>query len=416
MATSVSGDGRTVVGNAWEDEGNRGFHWTVDEGIFPLPGLGGQPMIWATAISSDGNVILGWSRESLIRSRVVRVDLRNQDIRELPTDVSGFESVEPIALSGDGEVAAASFQGEIPEYANALVWSIPDGPFEKIAIFGEPLNGWAGDLSDDGRVVVGGTMGNSAFRWSAATGVEDLGTLPGGVRGAAATGVSADGTVIVGISSALGRAEPFRWTADQGMQGLGLLPGADDWGQAVAVSGDGSVVVGVSGLSERASFIWTAGAGLRSLVDVLHYDLGLSGSLAGWSALDIADIALDASTIVGQGLNPQGHTEAWRAVLTHPSPPGDANFDGQVNLDDFGLLKANFGLGKEPEDVAYRAHGNFDGDRDVDLSDFGMLKSAMDSSPVAAVPEPSSLVLAMLAVALCGLAQAAMTWTRTRSG
>ncbi len=48
--------------------------------------------------------------------------------------------------------------------------------------------------------------------------------------------------------------------------------------------------------------------------------------------------------------------------------PGDANCDGDVNIDDFVVLKGNFGSGTT------WAQGDFDGDGDVDIDDFVILK------------------------------------------
>ncbi|MPZ63303.1 MAG: hypothetical protein GEU93_18865 [Propionibacteriales bacterium] len=92
---------------------------------------------------------------------------------------------------------------------------------------------FAGGVSGDGSVVVGrGDSSESiqrAFRWTAAGGLEDIGTLGG--SGATAQAVSFDGTWIVGQSG-----NGFRWNSATGMQ---ELPMAD----ALDVSDDGSVVV-----------------------------------------------------------------------------------------------------------------------------------------------------------------------------
>lgn len=74
--------------------------------------------------------------------------------------------------------------------------------------------------------------------------------------------------------------------------------------------------------------------------------------------------------------------------------PGDANGDGRVDLADFGILKSNFGSGTT------LAEGDFNGDGKVDLADFGILKENFGKSGAAAVPEPATLVLTMLGVAL----------------
>jgi len=51
--------------------------------------------------------------------------------------------------------------------------------------------------------------------------------------------------------------------------------------------------------------------------------------------------------------------------------PGDADNDGDVDLDDFVILKTNFGM----TTGATAAQGDFDGDGDVDLDDFVILKN-----------------------------------------
>ncbi|MFW6155476.1 MAG: PEP-CTERM sorting domain-containing protein, partial [Planctomycetota bacterium] len=72
---------------------------------------------------------------------------------------------------------------------------------------------------------------------------------------------------------------------------------------------------------------------------------------------------------------------------------GDADDDGDVDLDDFVALKRGFGTG-----TAW-AEGDFDGDHDVDLDDFMILKAHFGA---AAVPEPAALVVLALG-ALVGL-------------
>ena len=65
--------------------------------------------------------------------------------------------------------------------------------------------------------------------------------------------------------------------------------------------------------------------------------------------------------------------------------PGDANGDGTVDLQDFGLLKANFG------GPGGWGDGDFNGDGAVDLQDFGILKSNFGTAGGGAIPEPITL-------------------------
>ena len=59
----------------------------------------------------------------------------------------------------------------------------------------------------------------------------------------------------------------------------------------------------------------------------------------------------------------------WTPEAAAACIPGDADCDGDVDLDDFGALKNNFGAGTT------WAQGDFDEDGDVDLDDFAILKN-----------------------------------------
>jgi hypothetical protein len=82
----------------------------------------------------------------------------------------------------------------------------------------------------------------------------------------------------------------------------------------------------------------------------------------------------------------------WTLSSTAVPLPGDANRDGRVDLTDFGTLKGNFGAGFGPQ------RGDFDGNGDVNLSDFGILKANFGRTGSIVVPEPSTALLALLAL------------------
>lgn len=73
-------------------------------------------------------------------------------------------------------------------------------------------------------------------------------------------------------------------------------------------------------------------------------------------------------------------------ALSSVQRPGDIDGDGEVSLDDFIILKANFGAV-----FAALTEGDLTGDFVIDLADFNVLKQNFGSS--AAVPEPAALVL-----------------------
>jgi uncharacterized membrane protein len=104
------------------------------------------------------------------------------------------------------------------------------------------------------------------------------------------------------------------------MVGLGDLPGGSFNSHALGASSDGSVVVGYGNSdSGYEAFIWNATDGIRNLRDVLVNDFGLGPQLTGWTLLDARGISSDGLTIVGNGLNPSGDTEAWIATMPEPA-------------------------------------------------------------------------------------------------
>jgi probable HAF family extracellular repeat protein len=156
-------------------------------------------------------------------------------------------------------------------------------------------------VSADGSVVVGSAQNAAgkwrAFRWTAARGMQDLGTLGGDESWA--YGVSADGSVVVGWAyNAAGQYRAFRWTAARGMQDLGTLGG--NWSEARGVSADGSVVVGwaENAAGQDRAFRWTAAGGMEDL-NITYAHLLTDGSVL----LEAHAISLDGRYIVGRGYN-----------------------------------------------------------------------------------------------------------------
>ncbi len=164
------------------------------------------------------------------------------------------------------------------------------------------------------------SQGTEAFRWNPSQNpaMQGMGDLFGGGFSSLALGVAADGNTVVGRSNSSQGTEAFRWNPSQNppMQGLGDLSGGTFSSQALGVSADGNTVVGRGrGSQGDEAFIWDSTSGnMLRLRDVLINDHGLS-QLAGWSLTEATAISDDGRVIVGYGRNPQGFTEAWRAVL-----------------------------------------------------------------------------------------------------
>lgn len=163
---------------------------------------------------------------------------------------------------------------------------------------------YARGVTADGEMVVGMSSGHTgglpptfirAAWWTEQGGWEILpGTPPlTAAQIDVAYGVSADGSVVVGtLWENLSTAPPeaFRWTAEEAQVRLGTLPGSD-WCEPSAVSADGTVVVGYCtflGVG-TAAFRWTAGEGMQPL-----------GDLPGGSATSTAfGVSGNGSVIVG---------------------------------------------------------------------------------------------------------------------
>lgn len=134
-------------------------------------------------------------------------------------------------------------------------------------------------ISADGSTVVGESANSDgnpeAFRWTAAEGMVGLGWIASGGGGSGAHAVSADGSVVVGDSDIrfwFG-VQAFRWTAADGLLGLGYLPygggGQFQWSSSTSVSADGGIVVGMSTSPQNwQPFQWTAAAGMRPIPGV----------------------------------------------------------------------------------------------------------------------------------------------------
>ena len=75
--------------------------------------------------------------------------------------------------------------------------------------------------------------------------------------------------------------------------------------------------------------------------------------------------------------------------------PGDFDGDGFVGLSDLNILGSNFGT----MGGATLATGDANGDGNVTLADLNILGSNWNPAPAVAVPEPSTLLLGLMAVA-----------------
>jgi probable HAF family extracellular repeat protein len=317
-ATAISADGSTVVGQSASASGTEAFRWTSRDGIVGLGDLaGGSFYSSATAVSADGAIIVGQSRGSSEEGydEAFRWTSSSGMVGFLSDYNDLFCSVA-YAVSADGATVVGSLERFAFRWTSNGGWmSLPSGA--------HGLGIHANGVSADGSIIVGGgwdQYAGEALLWTSSGDVVGLGHLANGLY-SSANAVSADGSTVVGWSETTGwpATEAFLWTSSDGMVGLGQLAGGEliGYSTATSVSADGSIVVGnsTSARGEEA-FIWDDTNGMRSLEDVLIDDYGLD--LTGWDLTSATGISADGQTIVGYGINPDGHTEAWIATVPIP--------------------------------------------------------------------------------------------------
>jgi probable HAF family extracellular repeat protein len=260
-------------------------------------------------------------------------------------------------ISADGSTAVGYSDSYNPSGVQAFRWTAASGMQGLGDLPGSNRFSYAYGANADGSVVVGfgsSLQGREAFRWTSSTGLQGLGDLPGGGFESIAFGASADGSVIVGYGNASGNFEAFRWTSTSGMQGLGDLSGGSFNSVAGSVSADGSVIVGTGNTASGSEvFRWTSGSGMVGL-----------GFLRGDTVTGGAAISADGSTIVGTSGKPGicdefGCALADRAEAFRWSSNGGMQGLGFLAPGTYSGATAVSGDGSV---IVGGAYGDFDGD------------------------------------------------------
>jgi uncharacterized membrane protein len=325
-ATALSPDGSVVMGGIWaQGMPDETFRWSRAEGLTRqagIPGWGGYAR--PCAMSYDGSVVVGYDNDPAMPLGHAfrwtpaggRVYLDN------PAQVSQSEA-SSVSWDGASVVGYRTLIGQTtPE---AVLWrngsAQPVGP-------GVGQGSYATGISPAG-MVVGTTSGPSRpFQWTSQSGPQ-LMDFPQDAFFTGGPGVSADGSTIVGEWAHLGGiGEVFVWTEQGGLVGLGDLPGGASGSYGGSLSANGRIVVGTSftgtwnpapdlTIDTTTAFIWDAEHGTRSLPDALRTEYGLD--LQGWELWEATAISADGTTIVGNGISPDGYWRTWIAEVPEPS-------------------------------------------------------------------------------------------------
>jgi probable HAF family extracellular repeat protein len=330
-ATAINSDGTVIVGQSVSSTGSQAFRWTAETGMVGLGGLtGASGASSARGVSGDGSVVVGRSGTSS-GSEGFRWTAEGgmTGIGDLPGGI--YFSVAD-GISRDGSTIVGSSSGA--DGFEAFRWTVDD-LFEPL---GFPQNGrssGAGSVSSDGSMVAGaasitgsgGTIANGV-RWTRDAGplLLDYDLFAGSTRA-----ISDDGSTIVGSSGFIDQTA-YQWTQDEGLVPL-FGPTGGPGGVPLALSADGSVVVGTlfAGTvpDTEQAFVWSKNGGVRSLTDILD-TFNLDYRSDGWTRLLAATgVSDDGSVVTGTGIR-NGNLEAFVAVI--PEPGAAASIAGLAGV------------------------------------------------------------------------------------
>jgi probable HAF family extracellular repeat protein len=271
-AYAVSDDGSKVVGWSTGVSGyQRPFLWTAASGMQELSKVPGTDA-YASGISNDGSVIVGafyvdgegWHAFRWNGKNVTDLGFLKKGHDKVK--VGGNSKGEGVCGLGTAVVGSTVDSSGIQ---TAFRWQKPK--MQNLGGVGTNNLAYAEDCSDDGSVVVGTSMDNLgnllATRWSP-TKILSLGTLGGDMS--ESHGSSADGSIVVGgaglpFVNGISQFSAFRWSSATGMEQLSKVlenllgvdkvqfchqvpcaPGTWFIDLAMSVSTNGAVIVGTT--------------------------------------------------------------------------------------------------------------------------------------------------------------------------
>ena len=322
-------DGKVVTGMAkvsgtGKDGGHQPFLWTVANGYQALSSSPTWPAgAQLDAMSSDGSILIG---ETLDLPRMVfrwSVATGVEQLGALP----GRPSCSFDRSSADAGTVFGHCQA-YPDPEQNFVWTHATGiaPI-KLGASATTCNFYANALLANGAIAFGvatcGATQWAAARWTADTGIVPLPAPPTGHAEMTQDGINRDGSVAFGKiqpDSApsfpmdnVDGAAPFRWSAATGLVPLHSLPGhMFSYVSASNVAGD--VLIGRSGTLAGASeaVLWD-GVGL---ISIAAYLTTLGANLQG-AHLQNAEriVTRDGTTLVQGTTDQQNRSGAWIAWL-----------------------------------------------------------------------------------------------------
>src|ERR1041384_5905740 len=327
-AWDVSGDGSVVVGTFWAIDGffrpPHAYRWTG--GAFQDLGTlnPNAHEAEAYAVSDDGSKVVGWARgrSGFQRPFVWTAAIGMQELSNVPgSDAKATD------ISRDGTLIVGSFYVDAEGSWHAFQWK--NGIVTDLGFLSGGSDSKGQGVCSLGGAVVGSTLNSAgiqkAFLWRNGT-MQDLGGI-GRNNLAYAEDCSDNGNIVIGTSmDDKGNQLATRW--DTRPRSLGTLGGNSS--EAHATSSDGSIVVGgaglpfVNGTSEYSAFRWTSATGRIEQLSKVLQNLGVTTPFchqvpcpAGTWFISLAlGISSNGNVIVGDVVDPDGNSQAFRAVIS----------------------------------------------------------------------------------------------------
>lgn len=254
QAWAVTPDGTVIVGTTTTASGDEAGRWTSATGWASLGNYGGNPgcppfISNLDDLTPDAQWATGMSWQGCTGTSAMRWNATT-GLELLPKELAN-RSARAYTVSDDGQTAAGWHEHSTGT-RRGMLW-LPGGGYSFILV--SPTNaigaGEVTDLNSDGSIACG-VSGSSAFKWTAAGGVQILPKIAGVGGTYTANGISEDGTVVVGVAAQFPNLTAWIWTAQGGTQTLlGYLQAKGATGMTAAmlrngtdVSADGLAITG----------------------------------------------------------------------------------------------------------------------------------------------------------------------------
>lgn len=370
----ISSDGSVVLGTSsslyWRSP-DQNFLWTKIAGTEAIPKHPDWPASWASSISGNGRVVVGASFDYQRDTGIAWRWTRDGGFEDLPLP-PGAQSAAAIDVNFDGSVIIGRFVER--KLATAFRWSEATGTVA-LPRFPDVEHHMAFYVNADGSAIAGiatnddGRYAIMPFRWTQAEGMQALGHPPAQDGYVSVSALPQDGrTIVINYTSRTSaESTAYQWRADSrsyvAFAEIGFGFGSSDEDAYVrGGSSSNSVFVGIAGSGLVDEFFWTPALGIVDLGDFLS---ARGVRTLRWSVEDVSD---DGTVLVLSN----SQQPASVAILTNFTLPTDCPPDIDLNetLDTFDFLAFvnRFNAGDLRADL--------DGDGELTITDFIAFQAA----------------------------------------